>query len=473
MALGRTLVLDVGKTLAKLSLWRADGTLEQRRTRPNQRIDTGRYVALDAAGIETWMVEVLREFAALGPIDAIIPVGHGAGVAIIKDGQLACPPIDYEEPLTVAERLAYDAGRDAFSKTGSPALPDGLNFGAQLHRLEGLRPDLFTGGAQILPWAQFWAWRLSGVAASEITSLGCHSDMWRPVEGRASDMAQSRGWASRMAPLHRADEALGPISAEWVKRTGISPRTLIYTGLHDSNAALLAARGFSEIADNEATVLSTGTWFVAMRSPAPGTRVDIAALPESRDCLVNVDAYGVPIPSGRFMGGREIELLTGIDSRRIDIAPDQPALVAATPSVVEAGAMVLPTMTPGVGPFSHGRGRWINIPDDPYARRAVVCLYAALVADTTLKLVGAKERLLVEGRFAEAEVFVRGLKSLRPELQVFVSNAHNDVSYGALRLLDPGLAPQMALRPVDPLDLDIAPYADQWRREADRLVDAA
>jgi sugar (pentulose or hexulose) kinase len=49
-------------------------------------------------------------------------------------------------------------------------------------------------------------------------------------------------------------------------RTGQVTSTQIYAGLHDSNAALLAARGFAEIADHEATVLSTGTLFVAMRS---------------------------------------------------------------------------------------------------------------------------------------------------------------------------------------------------------------
>lgn len=473
MALGRTVVLDIGKSLAKLSLWRADGTLVERRTRANARLDTGAYVALDAEGIEAWMAEVLSEFATLGPVDAIIPVGHGAAAAIIKDGRLACPPIDYEEPLSAADRAAYVEGRDPFAQTGSPSLPDGLNLGAQLHRLEGLHPDLFTGDAQILPWPQFWAWRLSGVAASEATSLGCHSDLWRPLAAEPSEMARRRGWAARFAPLRHAGEALGPISPEWAACTGLSNTTQIHVGLHDSNAALLAARGFGEIADHEATVLSTGTWFVAMRSPAPGATVDVAALSEDRDCLINVDAYGTPIPSGRFMGGREIELLTGIDSRRIDIAPDQPALVAAVPAVIAAGAMVLPTMTPGVGPFAHGRGRWTAMPDDPFARRAAVSLYAALVAATTLELVGTRERLLVEGRFAEAEVFVRGLATLRPDLQVFVSNAHNDVSYGALRLLDPDLAPQTALRAVTPLDVDLGDYAARWRREADRLVDAA
>jgi hypothetical protein len=210
-----------------------------------------------------------------------------------------------------------------------------------------------------------------------------------------------------------------------------------------------------------------------MRSPAERSAVDITTLAETRDCLVNVDAYGMPIPSARFMGGREVELLSGIDTRRIDIKPDQPQLVAATPQVVGAGARVLPTMTPGVGPFPNGHGRWISMPSDPFERRAAVCLYLAMTANASLDLVGARERIVVEGRFAEAEVFVRALASLRPADAIYVSNAENDVSYGALRLLGTHRKSLSALERVLPLDIDIGPYARQWERDAARIEAAA
>ena len=470
---GLAVVLDVGKTLTKLSLWDRSGRLVERRTRPNERIDAGDYSALDAEGIEAWLALNLRDFARMGEIDAIVPVAHGAAVAVVRDGRLACPPMDYEEPLPAAARAFYDSERDSFTLTGSPALPDGLNIGAQLHRLEQLRPGLLAPGATILPWAQYWAWRLSGVAASEVTSLGCHTDLWRPLAAAPSRLAASRGWAGLLAPVRRAGETLGPVSREWVDAAGLPSTTRILCGLHDSNAALLAARGFGEIAGHEATVLSTGTWFVAMRTAGPEQTVEWSRLDEHRDCLINVDAQGAPIPSARFMGGREIELLTGLDTRRVDTGPDQPALLAATPAGVASGAMVLPTLTPGVGPFPHGRGRWIDAPVDQAGRRALVCIYAALVADAALDLIGARERILVEGRFAEAQVLVRALASLRPDTAVYVSNAHNDVSYGALRLLDPTLAPSSSLVRVEPLEVDLAAYKAAWRREAERREAAA
>jgi len=467
-----TIVLDIGKTLAKLSLWSPDGLMIERRVRPNARVVTASYAALDAAGIEAWAAGTLRDFAGLADVGAIVPVGHGAAAAIIRGDRLACPPLDYEDAIPTKLRAAYDAQRGTFAETGSPALPHGLNLGAQIFRLEALDPDL-THDTQILPWAQYWSWLLSGVAASEVTSLGCHTDLWNPLTASPSKLAEQRGWASRLAPLRRAGEILGTLTPAWVARTGLPSDTEIYCGLHDSNAALLAARGFAEIAETESTILSTGTWFVAMRSPKDATSLDIGHLDEERDCLINVDAFGKPIPSARFMGGREIETLIGLDTRQIDLAVDQPALLAALPDVLASGAMVLPGFAPGFGPFPDACGRWIARPDDHAARRAAVSLYAAFVADASLHLIGTKERLLIEGRFAEGEVFVRALAALRPDLRIYIGKAHNDVSYGALRLLDATLPPAQPLDLVAPLDLDISSYHDRWRHEITRMEDAA
>ena len=469
MGEGLLVVLDVGKTMSKLTLWTREGALVDRQTRQNSRCYDDGQAVLDVHGIEAWLIETLRHFSSLGRVDAIVPVGHGAGAAVIADGRLASVPSDYESPVAPELRAEYDAQRDTFEVSGSPALPDGLNLGAQLHRMEATRSGALAGNVQILTWAQYWAWFLSGVASTEISSLGCHTDLWNPIERKPSALAVRRGWARRFAPLRRAGEILGVIRQELVALTCLPHGVQIYCGLHDSNAALIAARGFSKIAHREATVLSTGTWFVAMRSPASGTVVDMSTLPVARDVLVNVDIRGQAIPSSRFMGGREIQLLTGVDSRRIDISLDQPALVAAAAAVVANGSMVLPTMAPGCGPFPSSRGQWRNMPDDPISQRATVSLYAALMAEVSLDLIGARERVLVEGRFAEAEVFVRTLAALRPDIQIFTSNEYNDVSYGALRLVLPRLAPPGTLKLIEPIDLDLSRYRAAWLLEAEAL----
>lgn len=458
MGSGFAIVVDVGKTMTKVSLWSRDGRLLQRATRPStSRVIEGRR-HLDAPAISDFVLDAIGQIDAAS-VEFIVPVAHGAGIAAIKDGGLAILPLDYEQPLPADVLADYRQQRAPFAETGSPALPDGLNFGAQLFWLDRLAPAAMAG-AKLLPWAQYWAWFLSGEAVSEVTSLGCHSDLWNPVAGNFSSLAERQGWAGRMAPLALAADAVGTIRPDIARRCGLPATCKVLAGLHDSNAALLAARGFAEIARGEATVLSTGTWFVAMRSGAGA--VDLAALPESRDCLVNVDVAGRPVPSARFMGGREIATLVGIDTRQVDIAPDQPHLLAAVEAVVAAEAMVLPTLAPGCGPFPSSPGGWHNQPDDWFARRAGTCLYAALVANAALDLIGAKETLLIEGRFAEAQVLVRALASMRPHTRVYTANAHTDVSFGALRLIDPALAPEGGLKAVALLPIDLENYRTQW-----------
>ena len=461
---GNTIVVDIGKTLSKVTLWTRDGEMLDRQVRPNSAVEIDGVRRLDAEGIGAWLRQTLRTWSG-HPIETIVPVAHGAGVVALGDSGLLFAPFDYEQDIPAGTMAAYRVQRDPFVMTGSPALPSGLNLGAQVWWMAERHPDAMRH-ATLLPWAQYWAWFLCGVAASEVTSLGCHSDLWSPTRADFSPMARRLGWADRFAPLAKASDTLGTVRPELAAETGLPATARVLAGLHDSNAALLAARGFAEIAGNEATILSTGTWFVAMRLATDPLAMDM--LPEARDTLVNVDAYGQPVPSARFMGGREIETVIELDTRRVDIKPDQTRLLEAVPALLERGTMMMPTLAPGFGPFPQGHSGWLDAPAEWagtwYSRRAAICLYAALVADTALDLIGSKERLLIEGRFAEAEVFVRALAALRPDTQVFVANAHNDVSFGALRLVNPQLTPRGDLRRVEPLPGDLAAYRDKWHR---------
>ncbi len=466
MIQGRTIVVDIGKTNAKVSLWNADAEMMERRVRSNepQQSPSG-YRTLDVAGVDAWLVESIRAFASLGPVARIVPVGHGAAAALVRNGQLFLDPMDYEEEIPDADRAEYDAQRDAFSETGSPALPLGLNLGAQLHRLEALTSEI-PGDVQILPWPQYWAWRFCGVASSEVSSLGCHTDLWNPTQQSWSKLAARRGWAERLATVRQAGDVLGPITTGFSEETGLNSDCEVFCGLHDSNAALLAARGHPEIADGDATVLSTGTWFIAMRSLTPGTDVDVTQLEEARDCLVNVDVHGRPTPSARFMGGREAELIAGINSFALTDGIKPEEFLRRLPGLVAECRPASPSFVHGVGPFPDRKGAWPERPQDPVDQRVLTHVYLALMTDASLDLIGSRERLLIEGRFAEDVVFVRTLASLRPEQRIYTSNAEHDVAFGALRLVDPELCLSTALTPVVPLDIDIEVCAARWHEHA-------
>jgi len=465
MADGWTIVLDVGKTFSKASLWDERGVCVRQRSRPNQSLKVGAYQALDAAAIEVWLKAVLAQYATLGPIEAIVPVAHGAGAALIRDGRLQAAPLDYEWAGVAAQRAIYQDECDPFVFTGSPSLPAGLNLGLQLHWLDSLHSRSLSA-AQILPWAQYWAWLLSGVAASEVTSLGCHTDLWRPFERAPSELAVRRGWADRLATPKPANTILGTLRWDWALHTGLSPAVKIYCGLHDSNAALLAARSHREIENHDATALSTGTWFIAMRSPLQTDATRFTSLAEQRDCLVNVDVSGAPVPSSRFMGGREIEMLIASGPRH-DATPPAGAQIEHALRVVQSGAMILPAAVPGVGPFPNATLRWVGAPRDADDALVRAQLYVALIADVSLDLIGSSDTLVIDGRFSSAPVFVQALACLRAGTRVFISNDENGVARGALRLVKGAESDAAALERVAPLPIDMAIYRDRWRESAD------
>ena len=99
-----------------------------------------------------------------------------------EDG-LAMPVIDYEHDYPDEVRAAYAALRPDFAETCSPLLSGGLNVGAQIHYQKTQFPAEFAAVKTILTYAQYWVWRLTGIAVNEVTSLGCHTDLWNPQTG--------------------------------------------------------------------------------------------------------------------------------------------------------------------------------------------------------------------------------------------------------------------------------------------------
>ncbi|GAA0529697.1 sugar (pentulose or hexulose) kinase [Rhizomicrobium palustre] len=463
-----TVVLDIGKSFAKLSLLSQNGEILGKNARPNASVtSTQGYPCLDVEGLESWLSETLSEFARKGRICRIMPVAHGASACLVQEDGTWLAPLDYEAALPAPLAEAYAKERDAFHLTGSPALPCGLNLGAQIFWMEQLAGEAFAKST-IVTWPQFWAWRLCGVAATETTSLGCHTDLWQPGTNIPSPMAQRRGWDKRLAPLYAAGDVLGTVTPEWQQRCGLPADCKVYCGLHDSNAALIAMRGFPEVKGREHTVLSTGTWFIAMHATLGKRALDLAALPEARDCLVNVDAFGAPVPSARFMGGRETEILEAAPVEQLDAGANGAALLDAAREVIAEGVFALPTFQTGVGPFGQSEGRWMRRPEEQLKRRAAISLYLALVTDTMLGLIGSTGPIVAEGRFAGDVVFMSTLAKLRPSQPIYAAPTSASVQYGALRLMFPELAPSETLAQTAANDLPIEDYAASWREMANQ-----
>jgi len=396
----RIAVLDIGKTNAKVVVLDAETGAEIASARmANTVLKDGIYPHYDVEALWSFMLDAFRRFAREPGFEAISITTHGASAALLDaDGNPAMPVLDYEHEYPQPIRDAYTALRPPFSETYSPRQTMGLNIGAQLHYQKTAFPEEFAKVAAIITYPQYWAARLTGVAANEATSLGCHTDLWNPGNGQYSSLVDTLGIRDLMAPIRSAFDALGPLLPAIAEQIGIS--VPVYCGIHDSNASLLP-----HLVAREApfAVVSTGTWVVNF-----GVGGDLEHLDPKRDALANVDAYGRAVPSSRFMGGREFEILSAEIGK---VSEDE--AIAALPAVISSEIMLLPNVTPGSGPFPGRERQWIRADAaSPAKRYAAACLYLALMSEACLDLIGARGPVIVEGPFSTNALYLRLLAAL-------------------------------------------------------------
>ncbi len=445
-------IVDIGKTHARFFIAEAGaGVVSTSRRELESRDDSAVVRQLDIRGIEEWLIDTLRSHPYRERIRTLVPIAHGAAAVLIDDAANVLVAPDYEDSRFESVAEAYRPLRDPFELSYSPFLPLGLNLGRQLFYLESRAPDLLARAHQLLLYPQYWAWRFSGVAASELTSLGCHSDLWRPLTGHPTDLAVSRGWAPLLPPLRAAGDILGPVSAQLAAVTGLSRDCQVLTGLHDSNASFLA-----HLAERHAgpfALVSSGTWTVVMARGA-----SLQHVREPLDMLVNVDATGSPVVTARFMGGREYEVIAGPSG--LQVLPSHDDLAA----VIAIRALALPSFSRAGGPFASVAGRLIVAERlSPPQLAALATLYVALMSDYVLDLIGFDGDVFVDGPLAQNAVYLDLLAALRPGRNIHASRGSAAVAAAAQLC---GVAPsgrEYASPPgrLDPLRL--ADYRSMWR----------
>ena len=441
-------VFDIGKTNAKIALVDlATRTEIAVQTQPNRVLPGPPYPHFDTEALWAFLIRGLRDLHSSHGIDAISVTTHGACAALLaRDGSLAAPVLDYEHTGPDALRAEYAAIRPDFSETGSPHLSMGLNVGAQLHwqfhRDPGLRDRVET----LVMWPQYWGFRLTGARATDVTSIGCHADLWNPHLGQLSSLVATLGLTGRIAPPRRPADVLGTITPQVATLTGLPAGTPVACGIHDSNASLLPHLLGRKGAFS---VVSTGTWVVVMSVWGTPT-----TLQPERDTLVNTNALGQPVPSAKFMGGREHDLIRG-GRASVATAADEARVLAQ-------GIMLLPSVVAESGPFPGRVMEWLPALPDEAAQEVVLGYYLALMTAECLAMTGAAGPVIVEGPFARNRFYLDMLAASvgRP---VLVSASQTGTAIGAALLFaDAAVKPDAdpAPHPVDPR---LAAYAHAWR----------
>jgi sugar (pentulose or hexulose) kinase len=375
----------------------------------------------------------------------------------------ALPMMDYEQDLPSHISDGYVPLSGSFFDRGSSIMMKAAHQARQMYWMQQAEPEKFARARWYLGLPQYWAWRLSGVAASETTVLSAQSHLWNIVEKRWSPIVKSQGWEHLMPPFRPAWATLGPIRSKLARQHGLPETLVVLTGGHDSSLNLYR---YQAAGMRDACVISTGTWIVGLCGATPIDRVD-----ENRGMVLNSDVTGRPVGGALTMGGREFVHVAGKDSDSGN------ADASILKRLIENGTFALPSFgdDDGFFPGSAGRGRIQGpIPETPGERKTLAVLYAALLTLECIEALADKGLVVLDGTFLRDPLYATLVAALRPGRETLYNLDTYGIASGAAFLAGHDMRPapaSLSLSRPTALAGDhhaLAAYAEQWRDLSNR-----
>ncbi|MEI6388517.1 MAG: FGGY family carbohydrate kinase [Spirochaetota bacterium] len=442
-------VFDLGMTNKKAAVYDLDLRVVESRSRVFEPILIDGIEAHDLVGIEEWLLDSLREFSRDNEIGAIGVSTHGATLVCVGADGLPCVPCVYythEPGPDFHARFYRMAGRrDTLQKeTGTAGLSALVNPAKGLLFLKERFPELFDKTVHVLNYAQYWGYRLTGLAGADCTCTGVHTYLWDWRKEEYSSVARKLGVASKLPlPIRAPWEVLGPLKDELSLRCGLSGNARVTMGIHDSNSSLLPHLLKSE--GRDFVLNSTGTWCVLMH---PQERYGFSVDELGKLVFFNRSAFNRPVKTAIFPGGLEYEAWSSLIMSTAGSPNDFPLRSGTLPMeiyrkiLIECKDFLLPEIIPGVGQFSGSMGRIVagsvmleparlesgrySLPAHCNCLWSMALLNLSLVIQTcvALRRVGlvAGTRVFTEGGFRHNEDYIRLLSAVLPENPVFVSD---------------------------------------------------
>ncbi|RAJ88025.1 sugar (pentulose or hexulose) kinase [Chitinophaga dinghuensis] len=293
-------IFDVGKTNKKLLLFDEQYQLIFERTaRFNETTDEDGDPCENLESLRLSVFDSLREVFKKKDVEvkAINCSTYGASfVYIDEEGRPLTPLYNYlkQYPAALQQNFYHQyGGEDLLSVQMSSPVLGSLNSGMQLYRLKYEQPAIFQATRYALHLPQYMSYLLTGVPASDITSIGCHTNLWNFQENKYHHWVYQEGIYEKLAPIMPAAQVLPPLFPGNTYQIG--------TGLHDSSAALIP---YLVCFHEPFILLSTGTWCISLN---PFNHTPLTAAELRQDCLCYMTYQGNPVKASRLFAGYEHE----------------------------------------------------------------------------------------------------------------------------------------------------------------------
>ena len=426
-------ILDIGKTNKKLFLFDCSYNVvwEDSAVLPETKDEDGDNCE-DLDLLNSWIRGSLMKPEQAGDIEirAVNFSAYGASFVYIGENEKPVTPLysylkSYPEKL---KRQFYDqyGGEVTFSMlTASPVLGS-LNSGMQLYRLKYEDPEKFSRIRYALHLPQYLSWLLTRKACSDISSIGCHTNLWNFSKNYYHEWVYQEAIIDKLAPI-QSSGMVYPLA----NKNSIPGDCLAGIGLHDSSAAMIPyLENFSE----PFVLISTGTWCISM-NPFNADPLTMDEL--QNDCLCYLTYKGHPMKSSRLFAGHEHALQVERLSIYFQKARDYFHTLSFNPGIVNGLEIKNQTslvnrpaslLTPSV--FAEREISGFQSFEEAY-HRLVMDIMDQQKDSTTRIMSGPVQNIFVDGGFGRNTVYMHLLAAAFPTIRVYAATLAQASSIGA------------------------------------------
>ena len=408
------IVLDIGKTNVKLTFVDSinNKTIKFFTTKQKNIYRHGIKI-LNSNSIFEWALKKITYIGRKHNLDKFVCTAHGTSIALISYDDkelLACTDYEYK-----FDKLfnSYKKIAPKFNQSFSPFLENGLNIGQQIYYLYKRKQKLIKETKYILNYPQYIVWKLTSGFSSEISYVGCHTHLWDFKRNKLSSFVKKIKLEKKFPKIRKAWDTIGQ------RKIGESNLKII-NGIHDSNASYLYFKN-SDI--KNFTLVSTGTWYIIFNQKTP-----LKNLNPSLDMLANIDVFGKPVPTMRFMGGREYDHLMGVfkisnKTRAIKNFSFHNYLIY--PSYASGGGF-------SINKINIGFYKGLNKGQIYY----LICLYISFVINFCLNQMKSSNTIILDGPITKNITIMKILSSLRKKQIVLKNKREIGTTLGATNLFN-------------------------------------
>ena len=209
-------IFDIGKTNKKLLLFDTHYRIVYESSAClDETVDEDGYPCENLRDLQRFISDSLLRIQQ-NPVISIKAVNfstYGASFVHLgkRDGQIVTPLYNYLKPYPkdlLQQFYSNYGGEEAFSLTTASPVLGHLNSGMQLYWLKYKKPHVFERIRYSLHLPQYMSYLLTGRTFSDMTSIGCHTNLWDFTRQGYHEWVFREGIADKLAPIESATQTM-------------------------------------------------------------------------------------------------------------------------------------------------------------------------------------------------------------------------------------------------------------------------